>query len=127
MKKYKLFLFTCFGGCATGAAASKALLRIWEENPEKMKVACLPAVPIPAKAAEIRRNAEKRLLVDACALRCGKKLFDAHGMTADSYIELTSRLKEPKVKRPASRELEETVYALLKKEAGTLLKARKSL
>ena len=35
---YKLLIFTCYGGCATGVAASKACIRIWEENPNDVKI-----------------------------------------------------------------------------------------
>jgi hypothetical protein len=41
---YKLLIFTCYGGCATGVAASKSCIRIWEDNPDEVKIGCLPAV-----------------------------------------------------------------------------------
>jgi len=34
---YKLLIFTCSGGCAIGGAASKACIRIWDENPNDVK------------------------------------------------------------------------------------------
>jgi len=59
---YKLLLFTCYGGCATGVAASKVCIRIWEENPDDVKIGCLPAVIIPWKFREIIKNSGKRIL-----------------------------------------------------------------
>lgn len=119
--RWRLFLYTCFGGCATGVSASKALIRLWEENPEDIKIACLPAVIIPGKFNEMLKSAEKRLLVDACSLRCGAKLFKREGMSVDSYLELTSRLKINKEKILPSIDLQEDVYQLIKIEVQGLL------
>ena len=120
--RWRLFLYTCFGGCATGVSASKALIRLWEENPEDIKIACLPAVIIPGKFNEMLKSAEKRLLVDACSLRCGAKLFKREGMSVDSYLELTSRLKINKEKILPSIDLQEDVYQLIKIEVEVLLR-----
>jgi uncharacterized metal-binding protein len=118
---YRLFLFTCYGGCATGVAASKSCIRIWEENPDEVKIGCLPAVTVPWKFKEITKNSEKRILIDACAVQCGKKLFEREGMTVDRYIELTSQLGVRKVKKLPSKELEEEVYRTIQKEVNILL------
>lgn len=119
--KYKLLIFNCYGGCATGVAASKACIRLWEENPSDMKIGCLPAVIVPWKLNEIMEAAEKRILIDACAVRCGAKLVEREGMPVDSYVELTSRLGIRKVKRLPSRDLEEQVYQTIRKEVYALL------
>jgi len=65
---YKLLIFTCYGGCATGVAASKACIKLWEENPEDVKVGCLPAVIVPWKLNEIRETNLDRCL--RRAMRC---------------------------------------------------------
>jgi len=114
-------IFTCYGGCATGVAASKACIRIWEENPDDVKIGCLPAVIVPWKFNEITRNSEKRILIDACAVQCGKKLFDRHAMSVDSYIELTSTLGIRKVKKLPLESLEERVYITIQREVDALL------
>jgi len=117
---YKLLVFTCYGGCATGVAASKALFRVWEENPGDVKIGCLPAIIVPSKLKEIMKS-EKHFLVDACALRCGAKLMDREGMTVDRYLELTSELGIKKRKVLPSQELEEEVYQRIRKEVNDLL------
>ncbi|MBN1255856.1 MAG: hypothetical protein JXA50_11330 [Deltaproteobacteria bacterium] len=118
---YKLLMFTCYGGCATGVAAAKACIRLWEENPgEKVKIGCLPAVIVPGKFNEIMKS-EKRILIDACGVRCGGKLFEREGMPIDRYIELTSALGLRKAKELPSQELEEAVYKTIRKEAQALL------
>jgi len=124
MKKeaYKLFVFTCYGGCATGVAASKACIQIWEENPDEVKIGCLPAVIVPWKFKEIRKNSKKRILIDACAVRCGKKLFEQQGMPVDSYIELTSSLGVKKVKKLPLEDLEERVYTTINEHVQVLLR-----
>ena len=122
-KRWRLFLYTCFGGCATGVSASKAIIRLWEENSEDIKIACLPAVIIPGKFNEMLKSADKRLLVDACNLRCGAKLFEREGMTVDSYIELTSRLKTKKEKALPSDDLQEKVYQVIQAEVQELLRS----
>ena len=38
-KPYKLLISTCYDGCVTGVAASRACIRIWEENLNGVKVA----------------------------------------------------------------------------------------
>ena len=53
---YKLLMFTCYGGCATGVAASKACIKLWEENPNGVKIGCLPAVIVPGKFKEIMKS-----------------------------------------------------------------------
>jgi len=121
---YKLLVFTCYGGCATGVAASKALIRVWEENPGDVKIGCLPAVIVPSKLKEIMK-AEKRILIDACGVRCGAKLIEREGMPVDRYMELTSELGIKKAKELPSKELEEEVYQIIRKEVNTLL-GRKS-
>ncbi len=118
---YRLLIFTCYGGCATGVAASKACIRIWEENPNKVKIGCLPAVVVPWKFKEIVKNSEKRILIDACPVQCGKKLFEREGMSVDSYIELISLLGIRKEKKLPLKDLEEKVYKIIQKEVNFLL------
>ncbi len=120
-KRWRLFVYTCFGGCATGVSASKACIRLWEENPEDIKIACLPAVIIPGKYNEMLKSADKRLLVDACSLRCGAKLFEREGMTVDCYMELTSLLKIKKEKKLPPADLQEKVYLAIRNEVQSLL------
>ena len=117
---YKLLIFTCYGGCATGIAASKACIRLWEENPDGVKIGCLPAVIVPWKLNEIMKS-EKRILIDACSVRCGAKLIEREGMPVDCYIELTSELGMRKAKQLPSEDLEEEVYRLIQKEVYALL------
>lgn len=118
---YRLLIFTCYGGCATGVAASKACIRIWEENPNEVKIGCLPAVIVPWKFKEIVKNSEKRILIDACAVQCGKKLFEREGMSVDSYIELISLLGIRKEKKLPLKDLEEKVYKIIQKEVNFIL------
>jgi len=118
---YKLFIFTCGGGCATGVAATKASIRLWEENQGEIKIGCLPAVVIPAKLKEIAKNSEKRILIDACVIKCGLNLMETAGLAIDDYLELTSELKIKKAKELPSGELEEQVYELMLKKVNTLL------
>jgi len=120
-KHWKLFVYTCFGGCATGVSASKACIRLWEENPVDVKIACLPAAIIPWKLKEMLKSSDKRLLIDACGLKCGAKLFEREGMSVDRYIELTSELGLKKVKQLPSRNLEDAIYRAIRKEADALL------
>jgi uncharacterized metal-binding protein len=117
---YKLLMFTCYGGCATGVAASKACIRLWEENPNGVKIGCLPAVIVPGKLNEIMKS-EKRILIDACGVRCGGKLIEREGMSVDRYIELTTELALKKAKELPSKELEDEVYKTIRKEVQALL------
>lgn len=123
MKKetYKLLIFTCYGGCATGVAASKACIRIWEENQDDIKIGCLPAVIVPWKFKQILKNSEKRILIDACAVQCGKKLFEQQGMSVDSYVELTSTLGVKKLKKLPLEDLEKKVYTTIQNQVHELL------
>lgn len=118
---YKLLIFNCYGGCATGVAASKACIRIWEENPDDVKIGCLPAVIVPWKLNEIAKKSEKRILIDACGVQCGAKLIEREGMTVDIYIEITSMLRIKKVKQLPSKDLEDKVYETIRKEVLALL------
>jgi uncharacterized metal-binding protein len=119
---YKLLIFTCYGGCATGVAASKACIRIWEENPDNVKIGCLPAVIVPWKFKEILKKSKRRILIDACAVQCGKKLFEREGMSVDSYLELTSVLGIRKEKRLPLKDLEEKVYAVIQNAVKVFLR-----
>ena len=119
--RYRLLIFTCYGGCETGVAASKACIKIWEENPNEVKIGCLPAVIVPWKFQEIVRNSEKRILIDACAVQCGKKLFEKEGMSVDRYLELTSILGIRKKKKLPVEDFEEKVYKIIQKEVDVLL------
>ena len=119
---YKLLMFTCYGGCATGVSASKALIRIWEEHQGDVKIGCLPALGVPSKFKDIQKNSEKRILIDACAIKCGKKFFEREGMSFDAYIELTTALGIKKEKKLPPKELEDRVYALIRDEVDRLLK-----
>jgi uncharacterized metal-binding protein len=119
--RWKLFIYTCFGGCATGVSASKACIRLWGENPVDVKIACLPAVVIPWKIKEMLKSSEKRMLVDACGLRCGAKLFEEAKMPVDRYIELTSELGVRKAKQLPSRDLDDKVYRFIQNEVFALL------
>jgi len=118
---YKLLIFTCYGGCATGVAASKACIQIWEENPDDVKIGCLPAVIVPWKFKQILNNSEKRILIDACAIQCGKKLFEQYEMPVDSYVELTSTLGITKVKKLPLEDLEKKVYIAIQSKVNELL------
>jgi uncharacterized metal-binding protein len=119
--RYRLLIFTCYGGCATGVAASRACIRIWEENPDDVKIGCLPAVIVPWKFKEIVKNSEKRILIDACAVQCGKKLFEREEMSVHRYLELTSTLGIRKKKKLPVKDLEEKVYKIIQKEVNLLL------
>ena len=121
---YKLLIFTCYGGCATGVAASKACIRLWEENPVDVKIGCLPAVIVPWKLNEIMKKSERRILIDACGVQCGAKLIEREGMSVDRYIELTSELGIRKVKKLPSKDLEEAVYKVIQREVDALLGER---
>lgn len=121
--RWKLFIYTCFGGCATGVSAAKASIRLWEQNSADVKIACLPAVIIPGKLKEMLRSSEKRMLIDACGLRCGAKLFEREGMPVDRYIELTSELGVRKAKQLPAEDLQEEVYMVIQKEARALLQS----
>jgi len=121
VEHYKLLIFNCYGGCATGVAASKACIRIWEENPDDVKIGCLPAVIVPWKLKEITGKSKKRILIDACGVHCGAKLIEREGMTVDRYIELTSLLRIKKVKQLPSKDLEDKVYKTIQKEVAALL------
>ncbi|OIP29135.1 MAG: hypothetical protein COW04_13320 [Deltaproteobacteria bacterium CG12_big_fil_rev_8_21_14_0_65_43_10] len=103
-----------------GVAASKACIRLWEENVGEVKIGCLPAVIVPWKLNEIKKS-EKRILIDACGVQCGKKLIEREGMPVDRYIELTSELGVRKAKQLPSKALEEQVYRVIQKEVGALL------
>ena len=103
-----------------GVAASKACIRLWEENVGEVKIGCLPAVIVPWKLNEIKKS-EKRILIDACGVRCGAKLIEREGMPVDCYIELTSKLGIKKEKQLSSKALEEQVYRVVQKEVGALL------
>ncbi len=118
---YRLLLFTCYGGCNTGVATAKACIRLWEENPDTLKIGCLPAIAIPAKRKEIEKISEKRMMIDACGVKCGKNLFDREGMSMDYYLELTSRMNLKKAKELPSKELEEQIYEMLRKEVAEIL------
>jgi len=118
---YNVLIFTCYGGCATGVAASKVCIRIWEENPNDVKIGCLPAVIVPWKFKEIVKNSKKRILIDACTVQCGKKLFEREGMLVDSYIELTSLLGIKKEKKLPLKDLEKKVYEAIQTEVKILL------
>lgn len=121
--QWKLFIYTCFGGCATGVSASKACIKLWEENPEDVKIACLPAAILPQKRREMVRSSEKRLLIDGCAMKCGYKLFEREGMPLDSYVELTSHLRMRKVKALPTPNVELEVYNTIRNEVLRLLQA----
>jgi len=118
---YKLLIFTCYDGCATGVEASKACIKLWEENPDEVKIGCLPAVIVPWKFKEIVNNSEKRILIDACGVECGKRLFERDGMNVDRYIELTSTLGIKKAKKLPTKDLEEEIYRTIREEVSTLL------
>jgi uncharacterized metal-binding protein len=66
-------------------------------------------------------KSEKRVLIDSCAVQCGKKLFEKEGMRGDRYIELTSELDVKKVNKLPSKELEEEVHRTIQKEVKILL------
>jgi len=110
---HKLLIFTCYGGCASGVAAYKACIRIWEENPNGVKIGCLPSVIVPWKFKEIVKNSKKRILIDACTVQCGKKLFEREGMSIDTYIELTSLLGIKKEKKLPFKDLEKRVFEII--------------
>jgi len=94
---------------------------IWEENPDDVKIGCLPAVIVPWKFKQILKNSEKRILIDACAVQCGKKLFEQQGMPVDSYIELTSTLGIKKLKKLPLEDLKKKVYTTIQSQVHKLL------
>lgn len=118
---YKVLIFTCYGGCATGVAASRACIKIWEENPDDVKIGCLPAVIVPWKLNEIIKKSGKRILIDACGVQCAAELIRREEMPVDRYVELTSMLGIRKVKQLTSDNLEDKVYTTIRKEVDYLL------
>ena len=70
------------------------------------------------------KKSERRILIDACGVRCGAKLIEREGMSVDRYIELTSELGIRKVKKLPSKDLEEAVYKVIQREVDALLGER---
>jgi uncharacterized metal-binding protein len=79
---------------------------------------CYSSVEIPSDIEKFR----KRILIDACAVQCGKKLFKQQGMPVDSYIELTSTLGTKKLKKLPSKDLEAKVYTIIQSQVHKLLR-----
>jgi uncharacterized metal-binding protein len=62
------------------------------------------------------KKSEKRILIDACGVQCGKKLFERKEMTVDRYFELTSELDVKKVKKLPPKGLEDEVHKISRKK-----------
>jgi predicted Fe-Mo cluster-binding NifX family protein len=86
-----------------------------------VKIGCLPAVIVPWKLNEIMNKWGKRILIDACGVKCGARLIEREGMPVDRYIELTSTLGIRKAKRLPSKDLDDKVYRTIQKELDSLL------
>ena len=61
------------------------------------------------------------MLIDACPVQCGKVLMEREGMTVDRYLELTAALGVKKAKKLPSKDFEEQVYQVIRKEVDALL------
>ena len=80
---------------------------------------------MPGKFKAIIKSSEKRILIDACPIQCGKLLMEREGMTVDRYVELTSTLGVKKEKKLPSEDFEEEVYQLMRKEVDAILQSLK--
>ncbi|MBN1151801.1 MAG: hypothetical protein JXA58_01200, partial [Dehalococcoidia bacterium] len=76
---------------------------------------------VPWKRKEIVENSQRRLLVDACGVRCGAALIEKEGLTVHRYLELTSLMHIRKQKELPTQALEEEVYRIISREASLLL------
>jgi uncharacterized metal-binding protein/predicted Fe-Mo cluster-binding NifX family protein len=117
----KVLIFPCDGGNEAGVAVSKACIRIWEENPDDIKIGCLSALIVPWKFNEVMKDTGKSILIDACDVQCGRKLFEREGIIVDRYIEVSSSLGHNKEKKLNSEQLEKEIYGIIHKEMEILL------
>jgi len=73
---------------------------------------------------EMMEKSEKRVLIDACGVKCGAKLIEREGLPVDRYIELPSTLGIKKMKKLPSKDLENEVCRTIQKGVEVLLEKK---
>ena len=119
-------LFTCFGAGTYAAALAKACHKLWQENPDNIRVICLASVA--AKIEEVIEHFKPTygryqhlVVLDGCERKCASEVIRQSVLKYEKIVVITKTLgKEKKAGFPTASE-EEEVYNAVKRELSEYL------
>jgi len=93
--KGRVLIFTCYGGCATGVAASKACIRLWEENPDDVKIGgCTSAMETSRNHEELGKTDFNRCLRCEMWRKAYRERGNASGPLHRAYLDTRHQKNE---------------------------------
>ena len=99
-------VIACSGACDLGQITDLVARQLRDNKVRKMN--CLAAVGADIKPTIDAFKAANLLLLDGCAVDCGKKILDKNGITNYHYLRITD-LGFEKGKTPITQEVLQTV------------------
>lgn len=101
-------VIACSGACDLGQATDLVARKLRDNKVYKMN--CLAAIGADVQPTIEAFKAANLLMLDGCAVDCGKKILDKAGITGYRYIRMTD-LGYVKGQTPVTDELIQAVYA----------------
>ena len=100
-------VISCSGACDLGQISDLVARKLRDNHIRKMN--CLAAVAADVKPTIEMFKEANLLLIDGCAVDCGKKILDKAGINNYKYLRMTD-LGYVKGQTPVSKEVIDTVY-----------------
>ncbi|HEX2933813.1 MAG TPA: putative zinc-binding protein [Bacteroidales bacterium] len=100
-------VITCSGACDLGQISDLVARKLRDNKIRKMN--CLAAVAADVKPTIEMFQEADLLLIDGCAVDCGKKILDKAGITNYKYMRITD-LGYVKGQTPVTSKVIEAVY-----------------
>ena len=100
-------VIACSGACDLGQVTDLVARKLRDNKVYKMN--CLAAVAADVQPTIEAFKAANLLMLDGCAVDCGKKILDKAGITNYQYIRMTD-LGYTKGQTPVTDEVIKTVY-----------------
>lgn len=114
----EILLVSCSGASNTGTLSDCVVRELVNENPNRYKLLCLPALALGRKnAMESLKNASHIVVLDGCAMKCATQILQEKGRSPDVSIELAKDCGIKKNMVPSCNRADvDKVKELVKKE-----------
>jgi uncharacterized metal-binding protein len=85
----EILLVSCSGASNTGTLSDCVVRELVNENPNRYKLLCLPALALGRRnAMESLKDASHIVVLDGCAMKCATQILQEKGRLPDVSIEL---------------------------------------
>lgn len=112
----EILLVSCSGASNTGTLSDCVVRELVNENPNRYKLLCLPALALGRRnAMESLKDASHIVVLDGCAMKCATQILQEKGRLPDVSIELAKDCGIKKNMIPSCEREDVKIKELVKK------------